>query len=102
MIVIGALLGLLIIMVGAILVNATNSIDDSRHVLTMGNILKDVGVFLIASIMLIAAIYRDDWDKWMRIGLAGFALVLIVVCYFPVFMMGGMNAGVDFDWGIDW
>lgn len=92
------MLGLLIIMVGAILLNATNSIDDSRHVITMGNILKDVGVFLVAGITLLAAFYRDEWDKWFRIAIAGFALVLIVLGYFPIAIEFGMGMGTGTPW----
>ncbi len=90
------ILGLLILMVGAILVNATNSIDDSRHVLTIGNILKDLGVFMISAIMLIAAIYRDDWSKWIRIAVFGFALVMIIVGYY--WFAGTIVPEVEFGW----
>ncbi len=88
------MLGLMIIMVGSILLNATNSIDDPRHVITMGNILIDVGVFLTAGIMLIGAFYRDDWGKWFRIAIAGFAMVLIVLGYFSIGFDFGMAGGV--------
>ncbi len=94
------MLGLLIIMVGSILLNATNSIDDSRHVITMGNILKDLGVFLVAGIMLMAAFYRDEWDRWFRVAVAGFALVLIVLGYFPINVEFGMGIGTG--GGIPW
>ena len=87
------MLGLMIIMVGAILLNATNSIDDPRHVITIGNILKDLGVFLVSGIMLIGAFYRDDWSKWFRVAIAGFALVLIVLGYFPIGFDFGLGMG---------
>ncbi len=89
-----AMFGLAIIMVGAILLSATTSIDDPRHVITIGNILRDIGVFLLSSIVLIGALYRDDWNKWMRISLAGFALVLIVVGYFSIGLEFGAIAGM--------
>ncbi len=88
------MLGLLIVMVGAILLSATNSIDDSRHVITIGNILKDVGVFLLSGILLVAAFYRDEWNIWLRVGMAGFALVLIVVGYFPIGLEFGAAVGM--------
>ncbi len=90
----GALFGLVIIMVGAILLSATTSIDDPRHVITIGNILRDIGVFLLSGMMLIGAFYRDDWNKWIRIGMAGFALVLIVVGYFSIGLEFGATAGM--------
>jgi len=94
MITLVAMLGLLIIMVGAILLSATTSMDDPRHVITVGNILRDIGVFLLSGIMLIGAFYRDDWNKWMRIGMAGFALVLIVVGYFSIGLEFGATTGM--------
>lgn len=91
------MLGLMIIMVGAILINTTNSIDSfntSRHLLTVGNILKDVGVFLVSGIVLLAAFYREDWEKWFRVAVALVALVLIVVGYFPIGLEFGMGMGM--------
>ncbi len=90
------MLGLMVIMVGAILLSATNSIDDPRHVITMGNILKDLGVFLVSGIMLLGAFYRDDWSKWFRVAIAGFALVLVVLGYFPIGFEFGAAANQGF------
>lgn len=79
------IVGLIILMVGAIVINAANFSDDGgtiEDVTTVGNILQDIGVFLVAGFMLIASIYRDEWSKWMRIGTLTFGLLLILVAWF--------------------
>ncbi len=90
------MLGLLIIMIGAILVHSATFSDSAgtiNDIINVGNILKDIGVFIVAGMMLLGALYRDDWDKWMRVGMVGFALVLIVVGYFPIGLEFGATAG---------
>lgn len=87
--------GILIMMVGAILINAATFSDDTdtiNDVTNVGNILQDIGVFLAAGFMVIASIYRDDWPKWIRIGTLTFSLLLILVAWFgflaPLFQFG--------------
>ncbi len=80
--------GLIIMMVGAILINSATFSDDMgtiNDVRNVGNILQDIGVFLVAGFMVIASIYRDDWPKWMRIGTLTFSLLLILVAWFNFF-----------------
>jgi len=89
------IIGLIIIMIGAILINAANYSDEAdtrRDVTITGRIIRDIGVFLLSMITLVAAATRDDLEKWMRIALAGFALVLIVVGYFNIGLEFGMGA----------
>lgn len=86
----------MIIMVGAILINAASFSDNFEtvdNIMTTGRILQDIGVFLVSGMMLLAAFYREDWNVWIRVGLAGFALVLIVVGYFPIGLEFGMDTG---------
>ncbi len=102
------MLGLIIILLGAILISAapfrTNygSSPPSMEVRQdhratensmryTGNILMDIGVFIVAGVLLLAAFYRDDWSKWFKIGIAGFALALIIIGWFGI----GLNFNVD-------
>jgi len=88
------IIGLIFLLVGSILINASAYSDDFdtvRNVRITGRIIRDIGVFLIAMVTLVAGALRDDLGKWMRVALVGFALVLIVVGYF--------NIGVEFGFG---
>ncbi len=91
--------GLLVIMVSAIIINAAQYSDDAdtiNNVVTTGQIIRDIGVFLTSGGMLLGAILRDDWNKWIRIAMAGFALVLIIFGYFGVGLQLGLGTGGPF------
>jgi len=104
-------LGLLVIMLGAVIISAApfqtnlsaeeefgDAADEEDDGLTTrerwdrqatensmeyaGNVLTNIGLFLLASGVLIGVVLRDDWNKWLRIALAGFALVLIIFAWF--------------------
>ncbi|MFO7791354.1 MAG: hypothetical protein R6W73_00025 [Candidatus Saliniplasma sp.] len=101
-------LGLLVIMIGAVIISAapfqTNYdgedqgyIEDDDGLTNKemadreatenameytGNILTNIGLFLLASGVLLGVFFRDDWDKWFRVALAGFALVIIIFAWF--------------------
>lgn len=102
------MLGLIIILLGAILISAapfrTNYGSSppsgelqQDHQATenamryTGDVLMDIGVFVVAGVLLLATFYRDDWDRWFKIGIAGFALALIIIGWFGI----GLNFDVD-------
>lgn len=58
----------------------------------MGNILLDLGIFILSGFLLLAAFYRDDWGQWMRVAIAGFVLVLIVFGWFGISATLGIDA----------
>ncbi len=81
------MIGLIVIMVGSLIINAASySETPSRinDITTTGRIIRDIGVLFISVPMLAGAYYRDDLNKWMRIGMIGFALVMIIVGYFSI------------------
>lgn len=101
------LLGLIFILVGMLLTHAapfqTNygsdppDSDDQQDneatrnsMIYTGNILKDIGVFMISVFFLAAAFYRDDWNRWLRIAIILFTLVLIIFAWF-----GGVTLGLN-------
>ncbi len=104
-------LGLLVIMLGAVIISAApfstnysaeeefgdagDEEDDGlttrekydrevreRNMEYTGNILTNIGLFILASGVLLGVFLRDDWNKWIRIALAGFALVIIIFAWF--------------------
>ena len=112
-------LGLLVIMLGAVIISAapfqTNYdgedqgyIEDDDGLTNKemadreatenameytGNILTNIGLFLLASGVLIGVVLRDDWNKWLRIALAGFALVIIIFAWFGGEFILGVGLG---------
>ena len=92
-------IGLIVIMVGSLIINAANysgNLDRINDVTTTGRIIRDIGVLFISLPMLAAAYYREDLSKWLRIGMVGFALVLIVVGYFSIGFEIGAGVGNPF------
>ncbi|MFQ6107701.1 MAG: hypothetical protein ACE5QF_09005 [Thermoplasmata archaeon] len=70
-----------LILVGAVLIHATDFLDDpelASNIISVSRILADVALFLLVVFMLLAALLRSDFHYWVRASLVAFAAVLLL------------------------